>query len=371
MYPLRSLFFLLLRIYALLSLCSLCAVAIAQSMNNENEESHRHSHDEEDLEEKESVFMEQRGVTSKLFEIDQRIMLITQQKRETEERLEKLTQQRTRYESEMKTLSEDLKSDRMKLVRLLTLKERVKATRLVELLLSADGPLDQKRREVYIQALFQSGSQRFNSLLIAKNELKKRQRAIVNLSKKEGALRDLLEEQSLVLSGERKAEWEMISAQKGSANQRQEEIDDLDGDRRARATWESAARLAPTQGRWIDEFRKFRGIELAKMYGGGIWILSSIGAPVYAVEEGEVIFADEVKGWGSLVLIQHRYGYLSVYGNLSDTSIKQGDEVKMQTQIGSIGSEMSREGLYFELRRGGETIHPSRWISDHDSKRRR
>ena len=164
----------------------------------------------------------------------------------------------------------------------------------------------------------------------------------------------------------------MISAQQRSENESGGRVTGSEQSQSiTRSIWETSPRLSPAQGRWLDEFRKFRGVELAKMYGGGLWILSSNGAPVYAVESGVTLFAGHVRGWGEVVLIQHNYGYLSVYGNLNELFVRRGDKVEMQEKLGSVGNAMRREGLYFELRRGGETVHPSRWISQNESTKRR
>jgi septal ring factor EnvC (AmiA/AmiB activator) len=62
-------------------------------------------------------------------------------------------------------------------------------------------------------------------------------------------------------------------------------------------------------------------------------------------------------------MIEHQFSYMSIYANLSQLLVKQGAQVKMQDRIGNSGSIAGREGLYFELRRGGEPIHPERWIN--------
>ena len=117
------------------------------------------------------------------------------------------------------------------------------------------------------------------------------------------------------------------------------------------------------QGQWLDEFRKFRGLSLAKMFGGGIWILAPKGAPVYAVEAGKIIFTGSVKGWGKVLIIEHMHNYITVYANLSALRVKEGQKVNMQERVAALNDNAGREGLYFELRRGGEPIHPERWLS--------
>ena len=113
----------------------------------------------------------------------------------------------------------------------------------------------------------------------------------------------------------------------------------------------------------MTDLEKFRGLSLAKMFGGGIWILAPKGSPIYAVEAGNVIFTGPVKGWGEVLIIEHLHNYITVYANLSDLRVKEGQKVKMQERIAALNDNAGREGLYFELRRGGEPIHPERWLN--------
>ena len=292
---------------------------------------------------------------SRLFTLDQEILKITQQQQQTQSKLDEFQTLKSRYLSEIKDLSQKIKGNRLTLLKLLSIREQVKSTRIVELLLNADGPLDQKRREVYIQAVFNSGSQRFKALLNARHDLAQRQRAIETLDQKEIQLKQLLDQQADELALKRRQEWLEIDQSKQVSKDYELE--------QASEKWVSKKRFPPAQGQWIDEFRKFRGLSLAKMFGGGIWIQAQKGAPVYAVESGTVLFAGTIKGWGQVLIIEHKYNYMTVYANLSELQVIEGQTVNMQQRVSVIDDGAGREGLYFELRRGGETIHPERWLS--------
>jgi septal ring factor EnvC (AmiA/AmiB activator) len=318
---------------------------------------HAHTHGEEERSVRQTKDTEN---LSQLFALDQRILKLSRQQQMMREKLDGLNQRMSRYQNEIKSLNLKLKVDRTSLMRLLTLQERVKPARVVELLMSADGPLEQKRREVYLNALFKTGTRRLKALSLARRKLRSRQRAITKISEQTQQLTDLLSRQAQVLTNERRAEWEAISAHQVTQSNRDSRAQ---GSKTLRMKWGQPTRLPPTQGEWIDEFRSFRGLSLAKMYGGGVWIMNGSGAPTYSVERGEVIFSGHVRGWGGVVMIEHRFSYMSIYANLSQLLVKQGAQVKMQDRIGNSGSIAGREGLYFELRRGGEPIHPERWIN--------
>ena len=96
----------------------------------------------------------------------------------------------------------------------------------------------------------------------------------------------------------------------------------------------------------------------------GLFIRASQGSEVRAAASGRVVFADTMRGFGNLLIVDHGSGYLSVYGN-NDRLLKQeGDTVSGGDVIAAVGSSGSsgESGLYFELRYRGQPIDPLKWI---------
>ncbi|HET6719901.1 MAG TPA: peptidoglycan DD-metalloendopeptidase family protein, partial [Rhodocyclaceae bacterium] len=96
----------------------------------------------------------------------------------------------------------------------------------------------------------------------------------------------------------------------------------------------------------------------------GIFIRSAAGGDVRAIADGQVVFADWLRGFGNLIVLDHEDGFLSVYG-YNEAVLKQvGDEVRSGDRIAAIGNSGGRSetGLYFELRRRGEAIDPGQWL---------
>ncbi len=97
----------------------------------------------------------------------------------------------------------------------------------------------------------------------------------------------------------------------------------------------------------------------------GIFIHAAAGRPVRAIAAGQVVFADWMRGFGNLIIIDHGETYLSIYAN-NEALLKQvGDVVAAGEVIATVGATGGNEetGLYFELRRSGKAIDPMRWIS--------
>ena len=103
------------------------------------------------------------------------------------------------------------------------------------------------------------------------------------------------------------------------------------------------------------------------MEGGGtskgVFIRSAEGQPVRSVAAGRVVFADWMRGFGNLLILDHGETYLSVYGN-NEALLKQpGDTVSAGEPIATVGSTggSPETGLYFELRHLGKAFDPLRW----------
>ncbi|AOE49035.1 Peptidase M23 [Kangiella sediminilitoris] len=96
----------------------------------------------------------------------------------------------------------------------------------------------------------------------------------------------------------------------------------------------------------------------------GILIGSKEGDPVHAIHHGQVVFADWLRGYGLVVIVDHGKGYLSLYGQNQTLMKSPGDWVEagepVATSGGSGGSGQS--GLYFEIRYNGRPQNPVAWI---------
>ena len=103
--------------------------------------------------------------------------------------------------------------------------------------------------------------------------------------------------------------------------------------------------------------------------GGGTWrglfIKAGRGSEVKAIAGGRVVFADWMRGFGHLLIVDHGDGYLSIYGN-NDSLLKQvGQAVNGGEMVATVGNSGGNpeSGLYFELRHQGQPIDPMKWAS--------
>lgn len=95
----------------------------------------------------------------------------------------------------------------------------------------------------------------------------------------------------------------------------------------------------------------------------GLFIKSNEGNEVKSVANGRVVFADWMRGFGNLIIVDHGGGYMSLYGNNQALLRKLGDTVKGGDIIASVGNSGGNDtsGLYYELRSHSKPFDPMSW----------
>lgn len=97
----------------------------------------------------------------------------------------------------------------------------------------------------------------------------------------------------------------------------------------------------------------------------GLFIRAPEGAEIKAVAAGRVVFAEWLRGFGNLIIVDHGSQYMSIYGNNQSLLKRPGDAVKAGDTIASAGNSGGNEqsGLYFEMRHQGRAFDPLGWVT--------
>ncbi len=97
----------------------------------------------------------------------------------------------------------------------------------------------------------------------------------------------------------------------------------------------------------------------------GLFIRARQGQEVRAVGTGQVAFADWLRGFGNLLIIDHGDGFLSLYSNNESLYKQPGDAVRAGDVVATVGATGGQDepGLYFELRRQGRPFDPLAWVN--------
>ena len=117
----------------------------------------------------------------------------------------------------------------------------------------------------------------------------------------------------------------------------------------------------PVTGRLVARFGDARA---GGVRWDGVLVATERGAPVKAVCQGRVIYADWLPGLGLLTIVDHGDGYLSLYGHNERLYKAAGEPVAAGEPIAAAGDSggSSRPELYFEIRKGGKPVDPRPWF---------
>ncbi|MAG76335.1 MAG: peptidase M23 [Colwelliaceae bacterium] len=95
----------------------------------------------------------------------------------------------------------------------------------------------------------------------------------------------------------------------------------------------------------------------------GVLMSAPVGQQVNSVYAGKILFADWLKGYGLVIVVDHGKGYMSLYGHNQALLKNVGDTVEQGEPIALVGQSGGQEnsGLYFEIRHGGKAVNPKIW----------
>ncbi|MBF0118114.1 MAG: peptidoglycan DD-metalloendopeptidase family protein [Desulfobacterales bacterium] len=129
---------------------------------------------------------------------------------------------------------------------------------------------------------------------------------------------------------------------------------------------QSSKFIMPVKGKIISFFGTFTNSKLnVQTYNNGINIKAVQGEPVRAARSGKILYADWLKGYGNVVIVEHTDGFYTVYGHAEDIVKTKGDNVESGDIIATVGETGSLIGpsLYFEVRHRGKPVDPLKWMN--------
>lgn len=96
----------------------------------------------------------------------------------------------------------------------------------------------------------------------------------------------------------------------------------------------------------------------------GIDIAAPEGTPILAIEAGEVIYSDQLRGYGNMVIVRHAGGIVSVYAHNEANLVREGQAVARGEVVARVGStgRVSGPHLHFEIRRNNAAQDPLRYL---------
>ena len=208
--------------------------------------------------------------------------------------------------------------------------------------------LESQQREGRKQLLAQQAERRRVHARLA-TQIRSQRREIKSLQRDETRLSRLVEKLG-----------KMISPDAGG--RRNDKLPEPDRDAGTFATLKGKLRL-PARGELINRFGSPRSD--SGLSWKGLFIRSPSGQEVRAVAAGRVVFAEWIRGFGNLMIVDHGESYLTIYGNNEALLKLVGDSVRTGDAVATVGNSGGNpdSGLYFEIRHRGKAFDPLRWVS--------
>ena len=125
--------------------------------------------------------------------------------------------------------------------------------------------------------------------------------------------------------------------------------------RRIVSTDDGKKLLLPASGLIISEF----GVRGDGSYNDGLTIAAPLGTDIRAADDGVVAYTgDELRGYGNLVLILHKNGWVTAYAHAHEIIVKRHDQVRRGQVIAKVGKtgSASQTQVHFQLRQGLEPV---------------
>ncbi|WP_280552629.1 peptidoglycan DD-metalloendopeptidase family protein [Halomonas sp. 25-S5] len=308
---------------------------------------------------------------------------------ETHRRLDALQAERRALGDEIASLEarrEPLAAERAEQVEALSAQldalYRLGRTPQLKLLLNQDDPARLDRLQHYLNRLARARNKRLDALARLDAELADNRRALAQRGQRLEAVATELAARSATLAeqiSDRAALVARLDERFASEQARLATLaqDRAHAERTLREVQEQLARLEqpppstaieqtrgelpwPVQGSIASTFHEGTGV-----HRNGLLIQAAAGTPVQAVHAGRVVFADWMRGFGNLLIVDHGDRVMTLHAHLQRFSAGVGAAVSRGDTLGAVGNSggQQRPGLYFEVRRSGDPIDPRRWIA--------
>lgn len=240
--------------------------------------------------------------------------------------------------------------DQHEQLEILTRQSREKMEEIVQI------QADQAKRKLQLE---QEKIKREKVLANLSKEITLQQQKISKLKNDEQRLTNLIKEINKLLAQKKSERTTSSHAPTHSLHNRT--LPDASSSGRTFASLKGQLRL-PVRGELVHRFNSPR--QEGGVKWRGLFIRSPNGGEVKAIAGGQVVFADWLRGFGNLMILDHGNGYMSLYGYNETIYKRVGDRVQGGDTIAAVGNSGGHResGLYFELRHQGTPFDPLTWV---------
>jgi murein hydrolase activator len=308
----------------------------------------------------------------KIADIIQTIQQIKQDKSEIQTELAQLTKHRTQLQSK-------LRQQQLKLGQEVKAYYELGKHHHLKLLLDQTNAQHINRLATYITYLNKHRKQIIDETELTLENLRHTQQAIEQQEAELLALQENNQQEQAALETNRSYRQQVLTKLKQEITRQDQQIITLKENQRAlekvinRLQKKRAAAAAkpfaqlkkklqwPLKGKITQTFGA--AIQENNLTSTGVFISANQGNNVTSIHAGEVVFADWLRGYGLLIIVNHGNGYMSLYGHNQTLFKSKGDLVTQGENLASSGNSGGnvKNGLYFEIRHNGKPINPQEW----------
>ncbi len=324
------------------------------------------------------------GQRHQLREVEEAIGDVTRQLRHLDGRLREQVLKLKGLEAERRDLEKAVGVQRRRLAEQIRAAFTTGRQEYLKILLNQEDPAAVGRMLTYYDYLNRARSERIQALLSTLERLEAVRTEIADETRRLDGLRSRQQDQRSRLEASRKERQSLVAALKRDIRSKGERLEQMRANRKEleeliTALAKALADIPPEAGnfqpfgklrgqlKWPSEGRILAGFGSPRGRAGlrwqGVLIDGSEGQPIKAVARGRVAFADWLRGYGLLVIVDHDDGYMTLYGHNESLFKETGDWVEAGEVIAALGSSGGYEqtALYFEIRHGGRPRDPVRW----------
>lgn len=317
--------------------------------------------------------------------IEQDISRLTRERRELRRQAEEQQQRLTELQKEEKDLNRTLESQRE------GLKKQIRAAWMegdapaVKVLLNEIDPDKIARTMTYYEYLSRDTVQRLEVFNENLRQLRETQQEARAARARLGKLEQDVEERQEKLTQSRSRREQTLAALDAEITDRKGEREELVADRERlekllREVEEAIANIpSPNESEpfgslqnrlpWPARGKVFSGYgdryADGKLRRNGLLMNTEENADIKAIHYGRVVFANWLRGFGLMTIVDHGDGYMTLYGHSSSLYTSPGDWVEAGEAIAAAGRTGGTDdpALYFEIRRNGKPVNPRSWLA--------
>ncbi|WP_337842938.1 IpaD/SipD/SspD family type III secretion system needle tip protein [Rheinheimera sp.] len=311
---------------------------------------------------------------------DQSLAKLAAQLRSSQQRLTELTQQQQQLTVQQQQLQQEFERQKS------LLSQQIRGAFVAgqhdysKLLLNLDDQQKLERVLTYYQYLNKARTSALTTLNQTATELQQVQQQLQSRTEEQQLAQQQLEQQQAELKEARvsqQASVKKIQAFLASNQQQLEYLKQNEQSLQSTLSKLKAAALAAKQRLDIpktignlpwpvrgDILQSYGEQRLAGVSSRGILIAAAEGTQVKAVAAGQVLYADWLKGYGWVIIVDHGSGVMSLYGHNQALLKKPGEAVASGEAVALVGASggQAQSGLYFEIRQKGSAINPVSWL---------